>query len=468
MTYENIQKTIYKLLNLREYLAFPQNWRQSDNPDENASTLSEAFHAVRVEHSAYQHNLDEDNTYPSDLNRGEIPEPVWFVRQAMNKVAPEFGGLIYKWNDAPGRTHEEVFDLVTSAIDLAKNELTQILASDDTFDMSDIVLHRWADRDGSQLCAMSALSQKLGYTDLTDMPKEVDPGLAALLNLLNDRANDGARQLLASRLKHVPYSGRTNITSLICRVFLPKLIKGYGYAEEVEFLAQCNSRSAFSHAYASLSERLIEPDGVGIVATACITLSEALKNADPVKQDLLAVSAASQLVGFELGWGWVDLLYILDFILGLEDRPYERNDQSYARYGEYFEEVDPDSEATGTFSQITPKEKKSTTIIYDLGIKVQWFPALVEKFPDRLEEIAQKIFDEVTEIGSTTIFSHRFSFEDEEVMIVTSWDDDLDMLFADADLVAYLDVVGEADIDGDGEAETVLMPIPASNAGYIH
>ena len=93
---------------------------------------------------------------------------------------------------------------------------------------------------------------------------------------------------------------------------------------------------------------------------------------------------------------------------------------------------------------------------------------MVEKFPDRLEEIAQKIFDEVTEIGSTTIFSHRFSFEDEEVMIVTSWDDDLDMLFADADLVAYLDVVGEADIDGDGEAETVLMPIPASNAGYVH
>mgnify|MGYP003989500835 CR=1 FL=1 len=71
--------------------------------------------------------------------------------------------------------------------------------------------------------------------------------------------------------------------------------------------------------------------------------------------------------------------------------------------------------------QITPKEKKSTTIIYGLGIKVQWFPALVEKFPDRLEEIAQKIFDEVTEIGSTTIFSHRFSFEDEEVMIFTSW-----------------------------------------------
>ena len=81
MTYENIQKTIYKLLNLREFLAFPQNWCQSDNPDENASTLSEAFQAVGVEHSAYQQYLDEDNAYPSDLNRGEIPESIWFVRQ---------------------------------------------------------------------------------------------------------------------------------------------------------------------------------------------------------------------------------------------------------------------------------------------------------------------------------------------------------------------------------------------------
>jgi hypothetical protein len=468
MTYENIQKTIYKLLNLREFLAFPQNWCQSDNPDENASTLSEAFQAVGVEHSAYQQYLDEDNAYPSDLNRGEIPEPIWFVRQAMNKIAPEFGGLIYKWNDASGRTHEEVLDLTTSAIDLAKIELTQILASDDTFDMSDIVLHRWADRDGSQLCAMSALSQKLGYSDLTDMPKEADPGLAALVNLLNDRASDRARQLLVSRLKHVPYSGRTNITSLICRVFLPKIIQGYGYGKEVKRLARCNSRKAFSRAYASLSERFIKPDGVGIVATACITISEALKATDPVKQDLLAVSAASQLVGFELGWGWVDLLYVLDFILGLEDHPYEGNVQSYARYGEYFEDIEPGSETTGVFNQITPKEKNPTTIIYDFGIKVQWFPALIEKFPDRLEEIAKKILDEVAEIGSTTIFTHRFSFEGEEVMIVTSWDDDLDMLFADADLVAYLDVVGEADIDGDGEAETVLMPIPASNAGYVH
>jgi hypothetical protein len=58
---------------------------------------------------------------------------------------------------------KEVLELVASAIELAKNERTEILASDDAFEMSDIILHRWANRDGSQLCAISALSKKLGY-----------------------------------------------------------------------------------------------------------------------------------------------------------------------------------------------------------------------------------------------------------------------------------------------------------------
>ena len=52
--------------------------------------------------------------------------------------------------------------------------------------------------------------------------------------------------------------------------------------------------------------------------------------------------------------------------------------------------------------------------------------------------------------------------------IVTSWDDDLEMLFADADLVAYMDPVGEIDVDGDGEAIPLLKPVPASDAGTIH
>ena len=106
--------------------------------------------------------------------------------------------------------------------------------------------------------------------------------------------------------------------------------------------------------------------------------------------------------------------------------------------------------------------------IYDLGIKVQWFPAIAAKYPDRLEEIAQKILDEVAEIGVSRIFQHVFSYEDEQVIIVTSWDDDLDMLFADADLVAYQEVVKEFGPDDAGGPATFLIPVPACQAGSVH
>ena len=55
-----------------------------------------------------------------------------------------------------------------------------------------------------------------------------------------------------------------------------------------------------------------------------------------------------------------------------------------------------------------------------------------------------------------------------EVMIATSWDSDLDMLSADADLVAYLDAIGEFDVDGDGETAPLMVPVPASEAETIH
>jgi len=331
-----------------------------------------------------------------------------------------------------------------------------------------IVLHRWADREGKKLCAMSAVSKKLGNFPLTDAPKEVDPGLATFVNLLNDRANDKARQLLVSRLDHIPNTGRTDICSLIANVYFPQAFKDNGFEAEAKAITNCKGRRAATKAYTSLGERFLKPDGPGYLASGCITLAAALKTKDPIARDILAVSAASQVVSYETGDGWFELLYILDYILGLEDSPYVGSLQSLSDFYTYFRDYEPASEPSKTPKPIIENKKPPLEKIYDFGIRVQWFPALVEKFPDRLEEIAEQILDEVAALDTVTIYMHRFRFEDEEVMIVTSWDDDLDMLFADADLVAYMDPSGEIDLDGDGEAIPLLIPVPASEAESVH
>jgi len=125
-------------------------------------------------------------------------------------------------------------------------------------------------------------------------------------------------------------------------------------------------------------------------------------------------------------------------------------------------------EKAKTNNPITEGTRRSYTEVHCCGIKVQWFPALADKFVDQLDEIAEIILDEVNALGSVNIYMHTFPFKKDRVMIVTSWDQELGMLSADADLVAYQEVCGEIDIDGDGTRNTVLMPIPASEAETVH
>jgi len=467
MDYATTQDTIFNLRTIHQLLAKAENWRQGHAAMEKAARLDEAVQMVCENRAAYQHNLDRNNVFPGDLDRGQIPEHAWFLRQAINSVAPEFGGLIYKWNDAPGRTHEEVMEVISSALELAKRELREILASEDGFDMSGVVLHRWSKRDFSQLCAMTALSQKLGYPIPSDIPREVDPGLSALVNLLNDRANDKTRQLLASRIKHLPNTGRTNICFLIGRVLFPLLIQRYGhFGEDIGPILERDNPQDFAQAYAALCERFLLSDGSSLIATGCTTLAAAFNACDPVQQDLLAVSAASQLVGFETGRDWFDLLQILDFVLGLDDKRFDGESRSRAKNREYFEGRESFPEEVDKPALTGGKKQTPVTKIYEFGIEVRWYPALVKKFPDQLENIAEKILNEITALEGVSVYMHLFPFRDEEIMIVPSWDDDLDILSADADLVAYMDPVGEVDVDG--ETVSLLRPVPASEAKTIH
>ena len=250
MDHANTYKVIGQLIKMYDILSNPEYWCQRSETLEKAITIIQAIAMVCGNNTSYQHNTDANGVYPGDLQRGQIPEAAWFVRQALKETAPEFGGLIYKWNDAPERTHHDILHLVEMAIDIAKDEYDRLLAL-------------------------------------------------------------------------------------------------------VEASAEC-------------------ADG-GIVS---------------------------------------------------------RNE------------------------------------LYKIGIEVRWFSSLIERFPDRLEEIAERIKAEVADIGSTAIFMHRFSFDNEEIMIATFWDEDLDILSADADLVAYHGVLGGIEMDGD--ALQIAIPVPASDAKTIH
>ena len=206
---------------------------------------------------------------------------------------------------------------------------------------NNLTLYRWSDREGKKLCAMTAVSKKLGYTTLTDVPSEVDPGVASLVNLLNDRANHKARQLLITRLDHVPNTGRTKICSLIADVYFPQALEDNGFEEEANAIASCKGRRVAIKKISSLGKRFLRNDGVGYLSSGCFTLAAALKTKDPVAQDMLAVSAASLVASFETGDGWFELLYILDYVLGLEDSPCAGGLQSMGDFFKYFGEEKP-------------------------------------------------------------------------------------------------------------------------------
>ena len=66
---------------------------------------------------------DEPLYYRGDLTRGQIPEPFWFLREAL-KERSAFTN-IGLFNDAPETTHEQVLELLKSAIELVESEMKQ-------------------------------------------------------------------------------------------------------------------------------------------------------------------------------------------------------------------------------------------------------------------------------------------------------------------------------------------------------
>lgn len=66
---------------------------------------------------------DHPMYYIGRIPRGAIPEPFWFLRQALSKMS-KFDN-IGRFNDDPDTTHQEVLGLLKSAIELVECEIKQ-------------------------------------------------------------------------------------------------------------------------------------------------------------------------------------------------------------------------------------------------------------------------------------------------------------------------------------------------------
>jgi len=75
---------------------------------------------------------DDPLYYRGNLIRGQIPEPLWFLRQALKQVS-DFTN-IGLFNDNPETTHEQVLEPLACAIELVESEIRQSVQ--DQFDDS--------------------------------------------------------------------------------------------------------------------------------------------------------------------------------------------------------------------------------------------------------------------------------------------------------------------------------------------
>ena len=66
---------------------------------------------------------DDPLYYRGDLNRGQIPEPFWFLRQVLKERT--YFTNVGLFNDDPETTHHQVLELLKSAIELVESEMKQ-------------------------------------------------------------------------------------------------------------------------------------------------------------------------------------------------------------------------------------------------------------------------------------------------------------------------------------------------------
>ena len=119
----NNPETLALLIAGQQLLKNPSRWCKGSMKQGHRLCVNGALFEVGTPNYKMPDNYvsDDHRYYRGDLNRGQIPEPFWFLRQAL-KQETDFSN-IGLFNDNPETTHEQVMQLLNSAIELVESEM---------------------------------------------------------------------------------------------------------------------------------------------------------------------------------------------------------------------------------------------------------------------------------------------------------------------------------------------------------
>lgn len=123
----NNSETLALLIAGQQLLKDPSGWCKGSMKQGQSYCINGALFEVGTPNYKMPHDYVSDDPlyYRGDLNRGQIPEPFWFLRQALKQVSDFTNIGLY--NDDPETTHEQVLELLKSAIELVEAEMKQSL-----------------------------------------------------------------------------------------------------------------------------------------------------------------------------------------------------------------------------------------------------------------------------------------------------------------------------------------------------
>ena len=119
----NNPETLALLIAGQQLLRNPSRWCKGSMKQGESYCINGALFEVGTPNYKMPDDYVSDDPlyYRGDLNRGQIPEPFWFLRQALKQVSDFTNIGLFN----PETTHEQVLEILKSVIELVECEMRQ-------------------------------------------------------------------------------------------------------------------------------------------------------------------------------------------------------------------------------------------------------------------------------------------------------------------------------------------------------